>query len=106
MIVSVHWGVEYAPRPLKEQVQWAHEMIDAGADLVVGGHPHVVQSLEEYHGHWIAYSLGNFVFDQKWPITHHGFMLKVTVSGKQITQVTPVPITIDETMQAEESSGQ
>jgi poly-gamma-glutamate capsule biosynthesis protein CapA/YwtB (metallophosphatase superfamily) len=101
VIVSVHWGVEYAPRPLKEQVQWAHEMIDAGADLVVGGHPHVVQPLEEYHGHWIAYSLGNFVFDQKWPITHHGFMLKLTVSGKQITRVTPVPITIDRAMQAE-----
>ena len=108
VIVSVHWGVEYAPRPLKEQVQRAHEMIDAGADLVVGGHPHVVQPLEEYHGHWIAYSLGNFVFDQKWPVTHHGLMLKVTVSGKQITRVTPIPITIDEKMQAEitESSRQ
>jgi len=106
VVVSVHWGVEYAPRPLREQVQWAHEMIDAGADLVVGGHPHVVQPLEEYHGHWIAYSLGNFVFDQKWPVTHHGLMLKVTVSGKQITRVTPVPITIDEKMQAEESSRQ
>ncbi|MGO9270909.1 MAG: CapA family protein [Terriglobia bacterium] len=108
VIVSVHWGVEYAPRPLKEQVEWAHEMIDAGADLVVGGHPHIVQPLEEYHGRWIAYSLGNFVFDQEWPITHHGLMLKVTVSGKRITRVTPVPITIDEKMQAEitESSRQ
>ena len=105
VIVSVHWGTEYAPRPLKEQVQWAHEMIDAGADLVVGGHPHVVQPLEEYHGHWIAYSLGNFVFDQKWPITHHGLMLKVTVTGRQIMRVTPVPVTIDEKMQPEVVEG-
>jgi len=49
--------------------------------------------------------LGNFVFDQKWPITHHGLMLRVTVRGKQITRVAPVPITIDEEMQAEITEG-
>jgi len=105
VVVSVHWGVEYAPRPLSRQVELAHEMIDAGADLVVGGHPHVVQPLEEYHGRWIAYSLGNFVFDQQWPVTHHGLMLKVTTSGRRITRVTPVPITID-AMQAAVASGE
>ncbi|MBI1983891.1 MAG: CapA family protein [Acidobacteria bacterium] len=75
-------------------------MIDAGADLIVGGHPHVVQPLEEYQGRWIAYSLGNFVFDQKAPATYRGIMLKVTVSNREITEVTPVPITIDRTFQA------
>jgi poly-gamma-glutamate capsule biosynthesis protein CapA/YwtB (metallophosphatase superfamily) len=100
VIVSVHWGVEYARRPAASQVVLAHQMIDAGADLVVGGHPHVVQPLEEYHGHWIAYSLGNFIFDQKDAATHHGLMLEVRLAGKQIASVQPVPITIDRSMQA------
>jgi poly-gamma-glutamate capsule biosynthesis protein CapA/YwtB (metallophosphatase superfamily) len=100
VIVSVHWGVEYICRPERRQVEMAHQMIDAGADLVVGGHPHVVQPLEEYHGHWIAYSLGNFIFDQNDPPTHHGLMLEVALSGKQIASVCPVPITIDRSLQA------
>lgn len=101
VVVSLHWGVEYTRRPLKSQVALAHEMIDAGADLVVGGHPHVVQPLEEYHGRWIAYSLGNFIFDQRDPATHHGLMLEVHLAGKGITSVQPVAITIDSSMQAE-----
>ncbi|HEV2232079.1 MAG TPA: CapA family protein [Terriglobia bacterium] len=100
LIVCLHWGVEYAPRPTRNQVELAHRMIDAGADLVVGGHPHVVQPCEIYHGHWIAYSLGNFIFDQHWPSTHHGIMLKVTLAGKQITDATTIPITIDNSFQA------
>jgi poly-gamma-glutamate capsule biosynthesis protein CapA/YwtB (metallophosphatase superfamily) len=68
----------------------------------VGGHPHVVQPLEEYAGRWIAYSLGNFVFDQKAPATHSGIMLRVTVANRQIADVTAVPITIGrKTFQAE-----
>ena len=102
VIVSLHWGIEYMTRPQPEQVELAHRMIDAGADLVVGGHPHVVQPLEEYEGHWIAYSLGNFVFDQKAPATHSGLMLRVIVSDREITDVTPVPIAIGRaTFQAE-----
>jgi poly-gamma-glutamate capsule biosynthesis protein CapA/YwtB (metallophosphatase superfamily) len=102
VIVSLHWGIEYMTRPEPEQVELAHQMIDAGADLVVGGHPHVVQPLEEYQGRWIAYSLGNFVFDQKPPATHSGLMLRVTISDGQITDVTPIPISIGRaTFQAE-----
>jgi len=97
VIVSLHWGIEYMTRPQPEQVELAHQMIDAGADLVVGGHPHVVQPLEEYEGRWIAYSLGNFVFDQKAPATHSGIMLRVAISNREITGVTPVPITIGRT---------
>lgn len=100
VIVSLHWGIEYMTRPEKSQVEFAHRMIDAGADLVVGGHPHVVQPLEEYHGRWIAYSLGNFVFDQKDAATHRGLMLEVTLAGKQISSVRPVPITIEPSFQA------
>jgi len=76
-------------------------MIDAGADLVVGHHPHVVQPVEKYRERWIAYSLGNFIFDQKLPqLTHHGVMLKIALRGKQIAEVSTIPITIDRTFQA------
>jgi len=100
VIVCPHSGVEYAFKPARSQVQLAHQMIDAGADLVVGSHPHVVQPLEPYHDRWIAYSLGNFVFDQMDPATHHGLMLKVTVQGKQIANVIPIPINIKSNFQA------
>jgi poly-gamma-glutamate capsule biosynthesis protein CapA/YwtB (metallophosphatase superfamily) len=100
VIVGLHWGIEYATRPQRSQVELAHQMVDAGADLIVGGHAHVVQPLEEYHGRWIAYSLGNFVFDQRDPATRRAIMLRVTTSGKQIAQVTATPIQIDRSFRA------
>jgi len=100
VIVGLHWGNEYTSQPQRSQVALAHQMIDTGADLVVGGHPHVVQPLELYRGRWIAYSLGNFVFDQKAPGTHRGAMLKVELADKQIAGVALVPITIVATYQA------
>ncbi len=100
LIVCPHWGVEYAPQPTREQVKLARTMIDAGADLVVGSHPHVAEPLEAYHGRWIAYSLGNFVFDQHNPATHRGLMLKVTVRARRVTAATPVPIAINRNLQA------
>ncbi|MFC5405232.1 CapA family protein [Cohnella soli] len=62
VVVMVHWGVERADKPVAHQTDLAHRFIDAGADLVIGGHPHVLQGFEAYKGKWIAYSLGNFVF--------------------------------------------
>ena len=100
VIVSPHWGVEYAPKPNRVQVDFAHRIIDAGADLLVGTHPHVVQPVEEYDGRWIAYSLGNFVFDQKAPGTNRGLMLKVRVAGKKIVEVAQIPISISTECQA------
>lgn len=100
VIVCPHWGVEYALKPTRDQTELAHQMIDAGADMVVGSHPHVVQLVEVYHNRWIAYSLGNFVFDQKNPATHHGLMLKVMVQDKHIVNVIPVPININSSFQA------
>jgi poly-gamma-glutamate capsule biosynthesis protein CapA/YwtB (metallophosphatase superfamily) len=100
VVVGLHWGIEYATRPRRGQIELAHHMIDAGADLIVGGHPHVVQPLEEYHGRWIAYSLGNCVFDQKDPATRRAIMLKVTTRGKQIAEVAATPIQIDRSFRA------
>lgn len=64
VIISVHWGVEYVHTPTKRKIELAHRFVDAGADLVIGHHPHVVQTMEIYNGVPIFYSLGNFVFDQ------------------------------------------
>jgi len=100
VIVSPHWGIEYATQPNRRQVELAHRMIDAGADLVVGTHPHVVQPVEEYNGRWIAYSLGNFIFDQKSPGTRRGLLLEVRIAGKRIADVVQVPAAISDSFQA------
>lgn len=62
VVVMAHWGDEKAEKPLEEHRKMARSFIDAGADLIVGTHPHVLQGLEHYQGKWIAYSLGNFLF--------------------------------------------
>ena len=62
VIVSMHWGEELRARPTDTQVRYGRALIDAGADLVLGSHPHVVGGLEQYKGKYIVYSLGNFCF--------------------------------------------
>lgn len=62
-ILYVHWGNEYINRPSAVQKKFAHWLIDAGFDLIIGMHPHVLQGYEVYNGKYIFYSLGNFVFD-------------------------------------------
>jgi len=66
LIVVPHWGAEYKKNPADSTIEKAKKFIDAGADLVLGGHPHVVQTIEEHEGKMIFYSLGNFIFDQYW----------------------------------------
>ncbi|SFS98958.1 CapA family protein [Paenibacillus sp. BC26] len=67
VVVMVHWGIEREDLPNNDQKRLAHEYIDAGADLVIGSHPHVLQGFESYKGKWIAYSLGNFIFSGMTP---------------------------------------
>ncbi|NQX48093.1 CapA family protein [Paenibacillus tritici] len=62
VVVVVHWGRERMEQYDKTQQAMGHSFIDAGADLVMGGHPHVLQGIEPYKGKWIAYSTGNFIF--------------------------------------------
>lgn len=62
VLVMTHWGKERTNKLEEHQQGLAHAFIDAGADLVIGGHPHVMQGLEQYKGKWIAYSTGNFIF--------------------------------------------
>lgn len=63
-IVLIHWGIEYKESNSVDQQKLAHELINAGADLIIGHHPHVVQNIERYNNKFIFYSLGNFIFDQ------------------------------------------
>lgn len=62
VFVMAHWGKERTTKLEEHQQKLAHAFIDAGADLVIGGHAHVMQGLEQYKGKWIAYSTGNFIF--------------------------------------------
>lgn len=64
LVVMSHWGEEYQHEPIAQQREAAHAFVDAGADVVIGGHPHVVEPVEVYNNHAIFYSLGNFLFDQ------------------------------------------
>jgi len=64
IIVLCHWGIEYTATPNEVITDLAHQFVNAGADLIIGSHPHVIQSTEIYNNKKIYYSLGNFVFDQ------------------------------------------
>lgn len=93
IVVSLHWGNEYETTQNTNQKKVARALIDAGAQLIIGHHPHVVQLVEEYNGGYIAYSLGNFVFDQNFsPDTKTGLVLKVTLKDKKISQVEKIRI--------------
>jgi poly-gamma-glutamate synthesis protein (capsule biosynthesis protein) len=88
LVVSFHWGDEYASIPNSSQEKWGRAIIDAGADLVIGHHPHVAQPVEKYNQGWIVYSLGNFIFDQWFSEeTMQGLALEVKIEGKKIKEV-------------------
>ncbi len=95
VIVSMHAGVEYKNIANKYQSDFAHAAIDAGAEMVIGHHPHVVQNVEKYKDKYIIYSLGNFIFDQMWSQnTREGMIAKFTFdeSGVINTEFKPVII--------------
>lgn len=92
-IVSLHWGTEYSTTPQSSQQELGRVLIDNGADLIIGHHPHIIQGFERYKDGLIAYSLGNFIFDQNQHVfTREGLMLdlKLTKEGLQDLVVWPV----------------
>jgi len=95
VIAFPHWGNEYQSEPTARQREMAHAMIDAGADLVVGAHPHVVQPIEHYNGGLIIYGLGNFVFDQGFiRETNQGVIARVSFSRNGVVGAEFLPIHI------------
>jgi len=106
VVVLVHWGNELDEEPdSAKQVDLGRRYIDAGADLVIGSHPHVLQGIEYYKGRWIAYSLGNFIFTKSSnPATYETGLLeaKCEKSGECSLQIspyrvdTPQPVPMDD----------
>ncbi|HCC83968.1 TPA: hypothetical protein DEP96_03920 [Candidatus Uhrbacteria bacterium] len=94
VIVMPHWGNEYQVEPSPAQVDAATIFADAGADLIVGAHPHIIEPIKTVGNTPVAYSLGNFIFDQDWSVaTTQGMMLQITITDTNIT-ITPVAISI------------
>jgi hypothetical protein len=113
VVVSVHWGREYVPVPQTapgiaddDPVTVGRFIIDSGADLVIGNHPHHVQGVELYHGHLITYAHGNFVFDQMFSVpdcpgdanlfctTREGVVGTYTFYGRRLVAVRYRPVVI------------
>ncbi len=94
VIVNVHWGVEYNKNPNKRQEEMAHAISDAGADVIVGHHPHVLSDIELYNDTVIFYSLGNFIFDQGWTRTKDSAIAQYHIDqeGKKSVEIIPLRI--------------
>ncbi len=105
IIFSIHYGVEYQTRPNQNQVDISKNAIDMGVDLVIGHHPHVIQPVEEYNGGIIAYSLGNFVFDQSFSEkTMEGLLLEVDFKDGEIKNYQKETIPLNELLQPYEGN--
>ncbi len=92
LLVSFHWGIEYTYRVTPGQKELARLAVDAGADMVLGHHPHVPQGVELYRGKPVVYSLGNFVFYPfKNPVTHDTLILEATFQQDGFTSLSLLP---------------
>ena len=98
LIISLHWGEEYKLINSSAQQKLAHQLIEAGADLIIGHHPHVVQNIEKYQGKLIFYSLGNFIFDQYFsPDTQQGLAVGLEIYPKNLVyQLFPLQINLSQ----------
>jgi len=107
LIVTIHWGWEKEDGPRDEQVRAAHAMIDAGADVVLGHHPHVVHEIERYGNGLIAYSLGNFLFDNPAESWRRSVILEVTLEAegddRRVADVTLHPVVLERDFRASSS---
>jgi poly-gamma-glutamate capsule biosynthesis protein CapA/YwtB (metallophosphatase superfamily) len=96
VVVLPHWGTQYTHRPEPIQHRVARRLVAAGADLVVGGHPHWVQGVEDVGGVPVVHSLGNFVFDMDFMTqTMEGVVLETTWSDGELTRFRLVPYAMD-----------
>ncbi len=95
VVVQIHGGYQFAETASSFFIGAAHASIDAGADLVVGHHPHVLQGFEWYQGKLIAHSLGNFVFDQDFLSTFPSVVLRTVFEGDQLLEARVYPVMLD-----------
>ena len=100
VIVSLHWGDEFIQRPSPEEIQIGRDLVDAGANLIIGHHPHVLRGVERYGGGYIAYSLGNFVCDMIWDDTlRETAILQCDITRDGIDNVRFIPCFINDEYQ-------
>ena len=93
IIISLHWGGEHTLQPVNRQRWDAHQLIRAGADVLICHHTHTLQTIEEFHGKKIYYSVGNFIFDQQKPLNTKACMVRLKVSAENVeTETIPVEI--------------
>jgi len=97
IIISLHWGIENIFYPSPKQIRLAHRLIDAGATVILGHHPHVIQGIERYKHGLIAYSLGNFQFDPRLSHskTNDSIILCLEFCKKRLENYRIIPIVID-----------
>jgi len=93
VIVFPHWGTEYRPDPDSNQIALAKIMAESGADLIIGGHPHVPQGVSKIEGVPVVWSLGNFIFDQRLPETFVASTLGVIIKENQI-EIHLLPVSV------------
>lgn len=96
VLVALHWGVEYMNVPEPWQVEFARRLIDGGADVIVGQHPHAVQGFERYNNGLIFYSFGNFIMDQYDPETLESLIADLWVTPAGIVGADIVPVHIED----------
>jgi hypothetical protein len=96
VIAMPHWGPEDTSEPNSYQLHFAQEAVEAGADVVVGNHTHVVQAIQRINGIDVFYGLGNFVFDQTWDLAHQqGVILLLHFTGAEYTGYELIPTHVD-----------
>ncbi|TZE81592.1 CapA family protein [Calorimonas adulescens] len=106
VIVMPHWGVEESTIVPAEQRQMAHEMIDAGASVVIGSHPHILQGIEVYKGGLVAYSLGNFVFDQNDSRNKESIVLGLNFNDGKLSEAVISPFVIEDKVKPTPATGE
>jgi poly-gamma-glutamate capsule biosynthesis protein CapA/YwtB (metallophosphatase superfamily) len=94
IFVCLHWGIEQNTTPSAVQIEQAHSIINSGADAIIGHHPHVVQTIENFKGKYIFYSIGNFIFDNNHPPSNSGIFTIFSLSKNGIAPVEIIPFTI------------
>ena len=98
VVVSLHWGSEFIERPAPDEIAIAHRIVDAGADLIIGHHPHVLRGIERRGRATIVYSLGNFVCDMIWDDHLRETAMprfRLTAGGAELEQLVPIRINDD-----------
>jgi len=98
IIISLHWGIENVFYPSPKQIDFAHKLIDSGATIILGHHPHVIQGIERYKNGLIAYSLGNFQFDPSisYSPNNQSLILSIELTKEGLGDYDIIPVKIDD----------